>query len=64
MKQHNFSPGPAALPESVLQEAAQGMLNFNQTGLSVAEISHRSPLFLAIIEEATTLVKELYQLDD
>jgi phosphoserine aminotransferase len=64
MKQHNFSPGPAALPESVLQEAAQGLLNYNQTGLSVAEISHRSPIFLAIIEEATALVKELYQLDD
>ncbi len=64
MKQHNFSPGPAALPESVLQEAAQGLLNYNQTGLSVAEISHRSPIFLAIIEEATALVKELYQLGD
>jgi phosphoserine aminotransferase len=64
MKQHNFSPGPAALPESVLQEAAQGLLNYNQTGLSVAEISHRSPLFLDIIEAATALVKDLYQLDD
>jgi phosphoserine aminotransferase len=64
MKHHNFSPGPAALPESVLQEAAQGLLNYNQTGLSVAEISHRSPVFLAIIEEATALVKELYQLTD
>ena len=64
MKHHNFSPGPAALPESVLQEAAQGLLNYNQTGLSVAEISHRSPVFIAIIEEATALVKELYQLTD
>jgi phosphoserine aminotransferase len=64
MKKHNFSPGPAALPEFVLQEAAQGLLNYNQTGLSVAEISHRSPLFLDIIEEATALVKDLYQLDD
>lgn len=63
MKQHNFSPGPAALPESVLQEAAQGLLAYQQTGLSVAEISHRSPVFLEIIEEATALVKELYQLD-
>ncbi|MFN7118407.1 MAG: 3-phosphoserine/phosphohydroxythreonine transaminase [Saprospiraceae bacterium] len=59
MKKHNFSPGPAILPKSVLEEAAQGILDFNGSGLSILEISHRSAAFTAVVEEAVALVKEL-----
>lgn len=59
MKKHNFSPGPAILPRSVMEEAAQGILDFNGSGLSILEISHRSAAFTAVIEEAVSLVKEL-----
>ena len=61
MQQHNFSPGPAILPPSVFQALASGIINYQDTGLSIAEISHRSPTFLAVIEEATHLIRELYQ---
>jgi phosphoserine aminotransferase len=64
MKKYNFSPGPAMLPQIVLEEASQGLIDYDNTGLSVAEISHRSPLFLNIIEEATALVKEIHGIKD
>jgi phosphoserine aminotransferase len=64
MKKHNFSPGPAVIPPSVLAEAGQSLIEYDNSGLSIAEISHRAPAFLAIIEEATALVKELYGLTD
>ncbi|PHI21730.1 3-phosphoserine/phosphohydroxythreonine aminotransferase [Lewinellaceae bacterium SD302] len=59
MKIHNFSSGPAILPQSVLNEAAEGVKNLNGEGLSVLEISHRSKAFVAILEEAVELVYEL-----
>lgn len=62
MKKHNFSPGPAILPASVLKEAAKGVTNYQGTGLSLLELSHRGPEFTAIIEEATALVQELMNL--
>ena len=64
MKKHNFSPGPAVIPPSVLEEAASSLIEYNHLGMSIAEISHRAPPFLAIIEEATALVKELYGIKD
>jgi phosphoserine aminotransferase len=64
MKKHNFSPGPAVIPPSVLAEATQSLIEYNHSGMSIAEISHRAPSFLAIIEEATALVKELYGIKD
>jgi phosphoserine aminotransferase len=64
MKKHNFSPGPAVIPPSVLEAAANSLIDFNHSGMSIAEISHRAPSFLAIIEEATALVKELYGIKD
>ncbi|MCB0638461.1 MAG: 3-phosphoserine/phosphohydroxythreonine transaminase, partial [Lewinella sp.] len=64
MKKHNFSAGPAALPASVMVEAAEGVLNLNGIGLSILEISHRSAEFTAIIEKAEALVRELLQLSD
>lgn len=59
MKVHNFSAGPCILPQSVLQEAAQGLLNFDGLNLSVVEISHRSKNFVAVMEEAQSLAREL-----
>ena len=49
MKQHNFSAGPSILPTQVLQKASESVLDLNQTGLSILEISHRSTQFVKII---------------
>ncbi|SMO84245.1 3-phosphoserine/phosphohydroxythreonine transaminase [Solitalea koreensis] len=61
---HNFGAGPGILPQQVLQEAAQAVINFNNSGLSILEISHRSPDFEAVMDEARALVKELLNLGD
>ncbi len=50
------------IPPSVLEEAAQSLIEYKKTGMSLAEISHRAPTFLGIIEEATDLIKQLYGL--
>lgn len=57
----NFGAGPSALPESVLAEAAQGLLNFNNTGIGIAEISHRSKEFGTYIKDFEGIIRE--QLD-
>ena len=49
---YNFSAGPAVLPEEVLKEAAEEMLDYRGTGMSVMEMSHRSKAFEEIIKEA------------
>ena len=49
---YNFSAGPAVLPEEVLKEAADEMLDYRGTGMSVMEMSHRSKAFETIIQEA------------
>jgi phosphoserine aminotransferase len=64
MKKHNFSAGPAILPASVIEAAANGVRDLNGSGLSVMEISHRSAAFTAILEEAMSLVRELLGLSD
>lgn len=64
MKVHNFSAGPCILPQEVFQKSAEAILNFNGTGLSVLEISHRSKEFVAVIEEARAIVKRLMNLND
>jgi phosphoserine aminotransferase len=61
---HNFNAGPSILPKSVFEEASQAILNFNNTGLSILEIGHRTSLFQAVMDEARALVKELMLLDD
>jgi len=61
---HNFNAGPSILPQEVFQQAAQAVLNYNNTGLSILEIGHRTPTFQAVMDEARALVKELMQLDD
>ena len=55
----NFSAGPAALPPSVLQQAANEMLDWHGSGMSVMEMSHRGKEFIAIAEEAESLLREL-----
>ncbi|HYC40590.1 MAG TPA: 3-phosphoserine/phosphohydroxythreonine transaminase [Chitinophagaceae bacterium] len=59
---HNFNAGPAILPPSVCEEASRAILNYNDTGLSILEIGHRTPLFQVILDEARGLVKELMDL--
>src|SRR5690606_16889943 len=59
--QYNFSPGPALLPKEIFDQGAQALINYNETGLSIAEISHRSPIFESLLEEATQLIKDLYK---
>ncbi len=56
---HNFGPGPCVLPQEVFKQASQAVLNFNGTGLSILEISHRAPEFEEVVKEAERLVKEL-----
>ena len=59
MKRHNFSAGPCILPQEVLKQASAGVLNFNDDNLSLIEISHRSKPFVAVMDKAIALVKEL-----
>lgn len=63
-KVHNFSAGPGILPQEVLKQASEAVLNFNNLNLSLLEISHRSKDFIAVMEEARSLVKELLGLDN
>ncbi|MCS6934149.1 MAG: 3-phosphoserine/phosphohydroxythreonine transaminase [Chitinophagales bacterium] len=63
-KPFNFYSGPAVLPDEVLEQAQEAILNFANTGLSILEISHRSKEFTAVVEECIALVKELMQLTD
>jgi phosphoserine aminotransferase len=55
----NFSAGPAALPETVLRQAAEEMLDWRGTGMSVMEMSHRGAAFMSIAAEAQALLREL-----
>ncbi|MCB0563911.1 MAG: 3-phosphoserine/phosphohydroxythreonine transaminase [Phaeodactylibacter sp.] len=64
MKKHNFSAGPAILPASVMEQAAQAAVDFNGIGLSILEISHRSPEFSAVLDEAEILVRDIAQLSE
>ena len=59
MKKHNFSAGPCILPQEVFQQASEAVLNFNNIDLSLIEISHRSADFVAVMQNARSLVKEL-----
>ncbi|MBU5486786.1 3-phosphoserine/phosphohydroxythreonine transaminase [Clostridium sp. MSJ-8] len=61
---YNFSAGPAVLPEEVLKEAAAEMLDYNGTGMSVMEMSHRSQAFADIIETAEADLRELMNIPD
>jgi len=60
---HNFNAGPSILPREVFEEAAKAILNFRDTGLSILEIGHRTPLFQSVMDETVQLAKELMKLD-
>ncbi|MET3045426.1 3-phosphoserine/phosphohydroxythreonine transaminase [Flavobacterium covae] len=64
MKKHNYSAGPCILPQEVFDLSAKAILDFNDMGLSLLEISHRSDEFVAVIEEARALVLELLGLEN
>jgi phosphoserine aminotransferase len=61
---HNFNSGPSVLPKEVFQQASEAILNFNNTGLSILEIGHRTTLFQEVLDEAISLLKELMHLDE
>ena len=61
---YNFSAGPAVLPEEVLKEAADEMLDYKGTGMSVMEMSHRSQSFQEIIDTAEADLRELMNIPD
>ena len=59
MKKYNFNAGPSMLPREVIENTAKQILDFNGSGLSLMEISHRTKDFQAVIDEAMALIKEL-----
>lgn len=64
MKKHNYSAGPCILPQEVFEKSSQAVLNYNNSGLSILEISHRSKEFVSIINEARNLALELLGLQN
>jgi phosphoserine aminotransferase len=61
---HNFGAGPGILPHEVLKQAAEAVVDLNGIGLSILEISHRSAEFEAVLDEAVSLVKELFEVPE
>ncbi|MBW4891521.1 3-phosphoserine/phosphohydroxythreonine transaminase [Mucilaginibacter sp. HMF5004] len=61
---HNFGAGPGILPHEVLKQAAEAVIDLNGIGLSILEISHRSSEFEAVLNEAVSLVKELFNVPE
>ncbi|WP_340114502.1 3-phosphoserine/phosphohydroxythreonine transaminase [Maribellus mangrovi] len=64
MKKHNFYAGPSILSEFTIEKTAEAVMNFAGTGLSVMEVSHRSKEFVAVMDEAVALVKELLKVPE
>ncbi|PKA96510.1 phosphoserine aminotransferase [Flavobacteriaceae bacterium MAR_2009_75] len=64
MKKHNFSPGPCVLPQEVFLKASEAVMDFNGSGLSLIEISHRSKDFVEVMEKARSLALELLGLEN
>ncbi len=63
-KVHNYSAGPCILPKEVFEEASKAVLDFNNSGLSLIEMSHRSKEFVAVMDDARNLVKEVLNVPD
>jgi phosphoserine aminotransferase len=61
---YNFSAGPSMLPEAVLKQAAEEMLNYKGSGMSVMEMSHRSKVYISIIENAEATLRKLMNIPD
>lgn len=64
MKIHNFSAGPAILPREVIEKAGQAVLNFQDSGLSILEVSHRGKLFEPVMAQAEANVRSLLGIDN
>lgn len=63
-KKHNFSAGPCILPQEVMEQASKSVLEFDNYGLSLLEMSHRDKKFVEVMEKARSLVKELLGIED
>ncbi|QBQ40313.1 3-phosphoserine/phosphohydroxythreonine transaminase [Sphingobacterium psychroaquaticum] len=61
---YNFGAGPGKLAKEVLEEASKAITNFNNTGLSILEISHRSQYFMDVVDEAESLVRDLLEVPE
>ncbi|MBR5900641.1 MAG: 3-phosphoserine/phosphohydroxythreonine transaminase [Clostridia bacterium] len=64
MRVFNFAAGPSTLPIPVLEQAQKELLDFNGTGMSITEMSHRSKPFMAVNDEANALLRELMNIPD
>ena len=64
MKKHNFNAGPSILPREVIENTAKAILDFNGSGLSLMEISHRAKDFQPVVDEAVALFKELLNIPE
>lgn len=64
MKKHNFSAGPSILAREVIEKTSDAVLDFNGSGLSILEISHRSKGFQAVMDESVALFKELLNIPE
>ena len=64
MKKHNFNAGPSILPREVIEDTAKAILDFNGSGLSLMEISHRAKDFQPVVDEAVALFKELLNIPE
>ncbi len=64
MRAYNFAAGPSTLPLEVLKEAQAELLDFQNTGMSVTEISHRNKKFMAVVEEAEASLRQLMNIPD
>ena len=58
MKKYNFNAGPSILPQEVIKQTADAVLDFQGEGLSILEISHRAKYFQPVVDEAEALMKE------
>ncbi len=61
---YNFSPGPATLPQEVLAQAAKDIVNYNNIGIGLIELSHRSKAFMEVAQEAESLIRELMSIPE
>jgi phosphoserine aminotransferase len=64
MKKHNFYAGPSILSEYTIRNTSNAILEFEGTGLSIMEISHRSKEFIAVMEKAQQMFRELLDIPD
>ena len=64
MKKHNFNAGPSILPREVIEKTAQAVLDFENDGMSLLEISHRAKNFQPVVDEAVALFKEILNIPE